>query len=210
MAVQDAGDVGAGAAGLAGQAVEGVVGRGQQRPQEGLERAAQRAQQRLAVGVLAVDDLGELVAQALDLVGLDLLVFGALEGAIARAHHQSADLLHQVHGVAQRGFGLRDGVALRVQRALLGLDAADACERALGLRGGHGIVARAHHPLARGHVLLQSRQRRLPCLQVAHGAVVHVGRAHAVEGAGHGQRPIVEMRLSNMVCAICSILAEAW
>jgi hypothetical protein len=55
------------------------------------------------------------------------------------------------------------------QRALLGLNAGDAGERALGLGGGHRVVAGAHHALARGQVVLQAHQAGMALTQVAQG-----------------------------------------
>ena len=207
----------AAAGALAGQAVELVVGVARERPEEGRQRAAQCPQQRNAVGVLAVDHLGELLAQALQLVGVGLTVL-RLERAAAGGHHDLAHVLHQLHGIAQRRFGLGHGIALHFKRTLFGLDAIDARERALGLRGGHGVVAGTYHALAGGQVFLQARQDVLAHIQVLARVVVRVGRAHAVDGeAGtHGgllgadQRLTVCSRLSKMLCAICNILAEAW
>ena len=174
-----------------------------------------QTEQRNAVGVLAVDHLGELLTQALQLVGVGLAVFG-FERAAARGHHDLAHVLHQLHGVAQRRFGLGHGVALHFKRALLGLDACDAGERALGLGGGHRVVAGAHHALARGQVVLQAHQAGMALTQVAQGVVVHVRGTDAHECVAHvsapcaGQRPMLEIRLSKTFCAIWIILAEAW
>jgi hypothetical protein len=151
----------------------------------------------------------------LDLLGNGLAVIGG-QRAAARLDHEFAHFLHQVDGIAQRAFGLGDGIALHFQGALLGLDAGDARERALGLSGGHRVVAGAHHALARGQVVLQAHQAGMALTQVAQGVVVHVRGADAHECVAHvsapcaGQRPMLEIRLSKTFCAIWIILAEAW
>ncbi len=184
FAVQRHRQRGGGTRGLPGQPGEAVVGAARLRAQEGRQRAAQRTQQRQAVRVLAVDHVGQLLAQALHLVHDGLAVFG-LERAATRTHDELAQFLHDVHGLAERGFGLGDGVARVLQRPLLALHARDARDRALGLGGRHRIVARAHHALAGRQVFLQVGERGLALRQVAQCVFVLVGAGGAVEGT-HG------------------------
>ena len=169
---------------LACLACKQIVRRAVERPHKRRLRAAQCPQQRDAVGIGAVGHGGELVAQALQLVG-DGGALAAAERAVASIHHELAGFLHQADGVAHGGFRLGNRVALVFQRALLGLDAADAGQRAFGLGGRHGVVAGTHHTLARGQVLLQVDERRLPRRHVADGVVIHVGRANAKDRIAH-------------------------
>src|SRR6218665_808039 len=217
VAVQRCGNARPGAGALAGLAGKAVVGGAAQRPGKGRLRAAQRAEQRNAVGVLAVGHLQQLLAQTLQLVGDGCAVFG-LEAGVAGADHQCAKVLQQVDGIAQRGFAQRDGVALGGQCALVALNARQAVERAFGLRGGHRVVAGPHHALARGQVLLQVGQLALARAQVAQRAVVHIGRAKAgnviahvdLPGLPDVQRAMPCSSASKMFCATCSTFDEAW
>ena len=184
VAVERQGDRNVVAGRLPGQSVKGVVGRWRLWAQKRRQCAAQPVEQGQAVGVFAVGHTQQLLAQAQDLVGNRAAV-GRCVGAVARIDHELANILHQGDGVAQRAFGLGHGIALHFKGALLGLDAGDAGERAFGLRGGHRVIAGAHHTLARGEVFLQPHQARLAFAQVAQGVVVHVGGANPGQCVAH-------------------------
>ncbi len=105
-------------------------------------------------------------------------------GAITRLHQQRAKLLHCSIDFAQRRFAVFDGGGLRIQHALIGLHARQARAGALGLRGGHRVIAGAQHALASRGVFHLAGQLGLLLADVADGAVIHVGSAQSANAHG--------------------------
>ena len=177
-AVERIGNVKLAAVGLARLNAFLVVGEGQ------AGFCVQPAKQRQAVAVHAVGVFGNLLAQAGQLlhqgVALHLVVHAA-----AGIDHQGAEGLQGIHGFAQRRFAVFDRGFLRIQPALVTGNALQAVAGALGLGGGHGVVAGTNHAHAGRGVLHLAGQLVLLAVDVVDGAVVHIGRTQA--GNRHGK-----------------------
>ena len=170
---------------MPGKPFEGVVGCRGLRAHKGRERTGQGAKQGLSVGVLAVGQSKNLVAQSLKFCGNDDAL-GHCVYSTTRTHDQFPKTLHHIVDVAQRAFRLGNRVFLGVQCALVCLYAVDAGQCTLGLGGCGRVVAGGVDAFARCQVLLQIAQRGLTRHEIGAGVVVGVGTAQACKrGCGH-------------------------
>ena len=149
---------------------------------------AQPAENRQAVGVLGIGIAENLIAQALHLLDQRIACHLVIR-TVAGLHHQITKILQSTMSLAQLGLALGNHIALGTEHALVIFGTGDAGACTLGLCRRHGIVAGAQHALARRGLLHQVHQAALTRAQVVDGAVIHIGRANAVDA--HACSPAV-------------------
>ena len=148
----------------------------------------QPAKNRQAVDVLGIGITENLVTQALQLLDQGVARNRVIR-TVTSTQQQITKILQSTMCLAQLGLALGNHIALGTEHTLVIFRAGDARACTLGLGRRHGIVAGAQHALARRGLLHQVHQAALTRAQVVDGAVIHIGRANAVDA--HACSPAV-------------------